>query len=175
VVDPDLSAIEAGIAGTLAVETKRLEALPEPGYAFDARRGQYSSVEVMKTFAGAAPPGNGKVIGITERDLFIPMLTFVFGQAQLGGRFAVVSLARLRQEFYGMPADRDVFLGRAMKEVVHELGHTLGLAHCSEKTCAMSLSTDIRQVDGKLAAYCGDCARLARPALDRRNVTESEP
>jgi archaemetzincin len=164
-MDPDLSAIEAGVAGALGVDTRRLEAMPEPGYAFDARRGQYSSVEVMKMFAGAAPPGEGKVIGITERDLFIPMLTFVFGQAQLGGRFAVVSLARLRQEFYGMPADPELFLGRATKEVVHELGHTLGLAHCAEKTCAMSLSTDIRQVDGKTAAYCGACASVARPVL----------
>lgn len=163
-MDRDLSAIEEGAARALGVETRRLDPLPDPLYAYDARRAQYSSVEVMRAFAAAAPAGDSKVIGITERDLFIPMLTFVFGQAQLGGRFAVVSLARLRQEFYGMPPDRDVFLGRAMKEVAHELGHTFGLAHCPDKTCAMSLSTDIRQVDGKRAAYCATCASVAGAA-----------
>jgi archaemetzincin len=161
-MDQDISAIEKGTAKVLGVDIWRLGGLPDPVYAYDARRGQYSSVEVMKVFATAAPAGDSKVIGITERDLFIPMLTFVFGQAQLGGRFAVISLARLRQEFYGLPADPAVFLGRALTEVAHELGHTFGLAHCPEKTCAMSLSTDIRQVDGKRAEYCGSCGGRVR-------------
>lgn len=162
VMEEDLSAIQNGAARALRAETERLGGLPDPAYAFDAKRRQYSSVEVIKALVSAAPPGESKIIGITERDLFIPMLTFVFGQAQLGGRFAVVSLARLRQEFYGLPADRAVFLGRALTEVVHELGHTFGLAHCPDRTCAMSLSTDIRQVDAKRAAYCGDCESLVR-------------
>lgn len=158
-MEDDISAIERGIASFLGFETRRLEPLADPAYAFDPRRRQYSSVEVMRALGATAPQDNSKVIGITERDLFIPVLTFVFGQAQLGGRLAVVSLARLRQEFYGLPPDQTVLLSRALKETAHELGHTLGLAHCPDRFCAMSVSTDIRQVDGKRAEYCGGCLK----------------
>jgi archaemetzincin len=161
-MEEDISAIEMGTARLLNVEIRRLEPLPEPANAVDPRRRQYSSVEVMRAFAASAPAGDSKVVGIVERDLFIPMLTFVFGQAQLGGRLALVSLARLRQEFYGLPPDHTVLVGRAIKEVAHELGHTFGLVHCPDRLCSMSVSTDIRQVDGKRADFCRSCAAVVR-------------
>jgi archaemetzincin len=164
-MEDDLAAIEAGVATLLGVETRRLAPLPDPSYAFDPRRGQYRSVEVMRAFAVAAPAGDSKVLGVTERDLFIPMLTFIFGQAQMNGRLALVSLARLRQEFHGLPADRSVLLGRALREAAHELGHTAGLAHCPDQYCAMSLSTDIAQVDRKHAEYCASCKALIRTGV----------
>ena len=90
------------------------------------------------------PTDTVRLLGITEHDLFIPMLSFVFGQAQLGGKAALVSFARLRQEFYGIdPADA-VFTERARKEMLHELGHTFGLTHCPDRGCPMSLSTGNR-------------------------------
>ena len=88
------------------------------------------------------------------------MLTFIFGQAQLGGRLALVSLARLRQEFYGLPSDRELLRERALKESLHELGHTFGLLHCREAACTMSLATGIRQLDAKGGGYCAGCAAL---------------
>lgn len=161
-MEEDISAIETGAVRVLGLGVRRLDPLPTPRHAFDARRNQYSSVEVMRAFAAAAPTGDAKVVGICEQDLFIPMLTFVFGQAQLGGRLALVSLARLRQEFYGLPPDHSVLIARAVKEVSHELGHTFGLAHCQDRLCSMSVSTDVRQVDGKHADYCRSCAALVR-------------
>ncbi len=169
-MEEDLAAIESAAAKLLGVETRRLAPLPDPVYALDPRRRQYSAVDVMRAFALAAPAGESKVLGITERDLFIPMLTFVFGQAQLNGRLALVSLARLRQEFYGMPEDRTVLLRRALKEVAHELGHTAGLAHCPDRQCSMSLSTDIAQVDGKGAGYCASCGALIRANLPHTDM-----
>ena len=79
---------------------------------------------------------------------------------------AVVSLARLRQEFYRLPADREIFLERAVKEALHESGHMFGLVHCADRTCAMSLSTGVRQIDGKSASFCGPCAARARKAVN---------
>ena len=111
------------------------------------------------------------MLGVTEVDLFIPMLSYIFGQAQLGGRAAIISTARLRQEFYDLPADGAILVERARKEALHELGHTFGLVHCEDRGCAMSLSTNIRQVDLKNPSYCGACRALLREggvALEKR-------
>ena len=131
--------------------------LADVEFAFDAVRGQYSSIAVLEMLARDCPADAAKLLGVTERDLFIPVLTFVFGQAQLKGRVAVISLARLRQEFYGLPPDREILMERACKEALHEAGHTLGLVHCADRECAMSLSTNVRQIDTKRAAYCEAC------------------
>jgi len=111
------------------------------------------------------PEDGRKLLAVTGRDLFIPVLTFVYGHAQLGGQVAVMSLARLRQEFYGLPPDRETFIERALKEALHEAGHTFGLVHCADRSCAMTLGTNIRQVDAKRAAFCASCAAY----LQRRN------
>jgi archaemetzincin len=132
--------------------------LPSADFAFDPARGQYGSIPVLSSLVERCPEDALKLLAITERDLFIPALTFVYGQAQLGGRVGVVSLARLRQEFYGLPANRPVFLERALKEALHETGHLFGLVHCAETECAMSLSTNIRQIDRKRAAFCASCS-----------------
>jgi archaemetzincin len=137
-------------------------ALPGVDFAYDAARRQYGSVPALGALVEQCPQDALKLLAITERDLFIPALTFVYGQAQLGGRVALVSLARLRQEFYGLPANPPVFLERALKEALHEAGHTFGLVHCAERKCAMSLATNIRQIDLKRAEFCGACAAHLR-------------
>src|SRR5579863_2939983 len=139
--------------------------MPMPGlqFAYDPRRGQYASIPILQLLVRLCPADALKLLAFTDRDLFIPVLTFVFGHAQLDGRVAVVSFARLRQEFYGLAANRAVFLERACKEALHEAGHTFGLVHCADRTCAMSLATGVRQIDLKHAAFCAACAaRLAR-------------
>ncbi len=100
------------------------------------------------------------MLGVTEQDLFIPMLTFLYGQAQLGGRAAIVSLARLRQEFYGLATDDPLLRLRASKEALHEVGHTFGLVHCRDERCVMAASTGIERVDSKRGEFCRPCAIL---------------
>jgi archaemetzincin len=85
------------------------------------------------------------------------MLSFLFGQAQLEGSVAVISLCRLRQEFYGLPADAELLRQRVVKETLHELGHTFGLTHCHEPKCVMSLATHVGLVDQKAERYCTRC------------------
>jgi len=163
----DSAAVEAirdSLAGAFDVPLGALE-VPEVDYAFDAVRQQFASTTVLESLSRACPPDAAKLLAVTARDLFIPVLTFVFGQAQLNGRVAVVSLARLRQEFYGLPPDPAIFLHRAAKEALHETGHLFGLVHCHDPACAMSLSTGVRQIDRKQAAFCKPCAgRIRRPA-----------
>jgi len=162
-VDRDaLTAIRERALNEFGAPVREIE-LPELDFAYDAGRGQYGSIPVLEMLVRLCPGDALKLLGLTERDLFIPVLTFVFGHAQLGGRTAVVSLARLRQEFYGLEPNREVFLERARKEVLHECGHMFGLVHCPDGGCAMSLATGVRQIDTKRAQFCARCtAQLER-------------
>jgi len=127
---------------------------------FDEKRRQHNAPLVLKRLLAANRRDVEKLVGVTVSDLFIPMLSFVYGQAQLGGRAAVVSVARLRQEFYGLPGNQDLLFARARKEVVHETGHLFGLVHCGDPVCAMSLSTGVRQIDWKSDGLCAACRAL---------------
>lgn len=148
----------------------RHTSFPEPDFAFDVRRGQYSSTLILQNLAKVCPPDAVKFLAVTEADLFIPMMTFVFGQAQLSGKVALVSLARLSQDFYGLPVNNDLKIRRARKEVAHELGHTFGLVHCRDRSCIMSLSTEILQIDVKSEDFCPGCWAILSEELSARKV-----
>jgi archaemetzincin len=131
-----------------------------PDFAYNALRGQYFSTEILKRLVQYPPCECWRVLGITEADLYIPILTFVFGEAQLSNHGAVVSVHRLRQEFYGMPADPQVLAQRLLKESLHELGHTFGLRHCPDYRCVMSSSHGVERIDLKLPEFCPACAAV---------------
>lgn len=156
------AAIRGRLEQELEVPVKPV-AIPDLAFAYDPKRGQYASFLILELLVRICPGDALKLLAVTGYDLFIPVLTFVFGHAQLGGRVALVSFARLRQEFYGLAANREIFLERACKEALHETGHTFGLVHCADRACVMSLATNVRHIDGKQAAFCAACAaRLAR-------------
>ncbi|RPI04690.1 MAG: archemetzincin, partial [Ignavibacteriae bacterium] len=152
--DEVLNVLERRLHQVLEWEVRRNAPLPLPAAAFNEARGQYEALQVMRAVTEAAPENASRVLGILEKDLSIPMLTFVFGQAQLRGRIAIMSLARLRQEFYGLPANKTLTEIRAMKEALHELGHTFGLVHCPVPSCLMPLAKAIQHVD---RADIGSC------------------
>ncbi len=131
--------------------------------AFDAGRGQYYSTEILRRLQPLAQNG-ARVLGVTELDLFVPVLTFVFGEAQLEGRCALVSFHRLKEEFYGMPPRPDLLAERLLKEAVHELGHTFGLRHCFDWECVMASSHAVELLDVKGAEFCRRCARVVYEA-----------
>jgi archaemetzincin len=127
-----------------------------PDDSFDPRRQQHSSTRILKWLLESRPRGAGKLVGITDVDLFIPILTFVYGEAQLGGTAAVVSTARLASDNGFLPG-RAQMADRVIKECIHELGHTFGLIHCPRPACVMSRSVNLVQVDAKEPALCHDC------------------
>jgi archaemetzincin len=152
-----LSAMEAALRGAFTLPVDRAAAIAEPAGAYSSARGQWSSVAFLEALLARVPPGAERLLGVTERDLFVPVLSFVYGQAQLGGRVAVVSLARLRPEFHGLPPSPEVLARRAATEAVHEMGHTFSLVHCPDRRCPMSLSIDLVDLDGKTATPCPAC------------------
>lgn len=126
--------------------------------AFDASRGQCNSTALLIQLINTFPQSDEKKIAIVGVDLFIPVLTFVFGEAQLNGLAAVVSTHRLANPFYGLPRDDELSFKRLAKEVVHELGHTFGLYHCHQFECVMRSSTYVEEIDLKRGVPCKDCA-----------------
>ena len=129
----------------------------DPEFAFHAERQQYHSSEILARMQSLVGPETWRLIALTERDLYIPILTFVFGEAQIGGPCAVVSAHRLTQEFYGLQPDRDLLRERLLKESVHEIGHTLQLTHCDDYRCAMASSHAVEWIDLKDNTLCPHC------------------
>src|SRR3990172_6012103 len=119
----------------------------DPETSFDVSRGQYSSTRMLKLLLDDPQEPAGRVLGVASVDLFTPVLTYVFGEAQLGGRAAVVSLHRLQNEVYGLPAAEPLLFDRLHKEAVHELGHTFGLLHCASIGCVMGASTYAEEIE----------------------------
>jgi archaemetzincin len=126
----------------------------QPNFALDASRSQYNSLLILDWLDRRFPCHDEWVLGITHVDMAIPVLTFVFGEARLGGHSAVISTFRLCEEFYGRPADRMLLLSRVEKEAVHEVGHMMGLIHCLDRNCVMHLSSSLYDTDVKSTRLC---------------------
>jgi archaemetzincin len=152
-----LADLSTDLARVLSASCEILDAPLDASRAYNAERRQYSSTQILGLIGAHAATETSCVLGITSLDLYIPVLTFVFGEAQLGGACAVVSAHRLMQEFYGLPPHPDLLRARLLKEAVHELGHTLSLAHCDDYECVMASSHAVERIDLKSTAFCPDC------------------
>lgn len=153
-----LQSLAPALANTFGMACEILPQSLAPKFALHAERRQYHSSELLHRMQDYLRPVTWRCLGVAAVDLYIPILTFVFGEAQMGGPCAIVSTYRLRQEFYGLAADRNLFLERLLKESVHEIGHTLDLTHCEDYRCAMAPSHAVEWIDLKESALCANCA-----------------
>jgi len=130
--------------------------MPQPNYAFNKKRNQYLSTAILKAMMEKKEYATyEKILGIIDHDLYVPKLNFVFGEAS--ERAAIISLTRLRHEFYNLPKDEGLFRRRVLTEAVHELGHTYGLGHCGNPHCVMFFSNSLIDTDMKGPAFCQRC------------------
>jgi len=137
----------------------------DPAFAFDSYRNQFNSTSIIATLLDRFPAHSGKIIGITAVDLFVPVLTYVFGEAQLDGRIAVLSTYRFREELYGLDPNPKLEHIRLLKESVHELGHTFGLIHCHNPECVMHSSTSAEEIDIKGKDFCEECEQTVSNSI----------
>jgi archaemetzincin len=157
----DLREMAESIEEQFEIKVKILENLGCPIFAYDPIRKQYNSNLILKMLLETAPPDALKILGITDLDLFSPIFSYVFGEAQFGGKCAVISSFRLRGRPDGARESHcPPLLNRMEKEAVHELGHTFGLSHCTDPDCVMSYSKGIQCADRKFAVFCPTCRDL---------------
>jgi archaemetzincin len=130
-----------------------------PENAFNAKRQQYHSTLIIEALSRLKDHGSDLILGIVDKDLYVPQLNFVFGEADIRRGIAIISLFRLRQEFYRLRPDSRLFIERAIKEAIHEIGHLCGLEHCHEKRCIMYFSNTIRDTDIKGPGFCKSCLK----------------
>jgi archaemetzincin len=156
-----LTTLAPALADSFRVPCRILENRLDPQYAFHPERGQYHSSELLRIMQSYAAEGSWRILGVTALDLYIPILTFVFGEAQMGGPCAVVSFHRLKQQFYGLPHDSGLLTERLVKEAVHEVGHTFDLTHCDDYSCAMAPSHAVEWIDLKERLLCSSCQSRA--------------
>jgi len=144
---------------------------------YNEQRGQYNSTAILYQLgnllspppadSGFHPNNDACIIGVTQHDLFIPILTYVFGEAVLGGNVAAVSYHRFRNELYGLSPNRQLMIERLRKVAIHELGHTLGLVHCTLPHCVMHAASYVEELDLKGHEFCPSCNNAIPKRLHR--------
>jgi archaemetzincin len=152
-----LHELRAAIPRSLHVACEILPYELDPTPSYHPERQQYHSSEILQRMQPLVRPQDWRFLAIADVDLYIPILKYVFGEAQLGGPCAVVSVHRLRQEFYGLDGDDVLLRRRLIKESIHEIGHTLGLRHCQDYSCVMASSHSVEWIDLRDCTLCDSC------------------
>ena len=142
---------------TFNIQTRIRNCRFDLSLVYDPVRNQYNSTGLLLELINNTHPETLKILGVTELDLFIPIFTFLFGEAQLNGIGALVSTHRLHNQFYGIPENKELLRNRLLKEAIHELGHTFGLIHCFTLKCVMKSSTYVEEIDQKSIHFCRLC------------------
>jgi archaemetzincin len=160
-IDPEiLRVISEALRKAFHCMTETHQEISIPLDAFDTKRKQYHSTVTLKKVTSLKPDKYTRALGVADVDLYVPELNFVFGEANIdSGVAAVISLTRLRQEFYGLNPDKNLFHLRTVKEAIHEIGHTYGLSHCRNPQCIMYFSNTISDTDKKGPGFCNICRK----------------
>jgi len=152
-----LEDLRAAIPARLPVECEILPFSLDPAPSYHIERQQFHSSEILQRMQTMIRPRDWRFLAVADVDLYIPILKYVFGEAQLGGSCALVSACRLRQEFYGLEQDDALLRQRLLKESIHELGHTFDLRHCEDYRCVMASSHSVEWIDLRDSRMCGGC------------------
>lgn len=159
-----LDSVARMVRKVIGLDTLITPLLGDVQFAWDANRSQYHSTSILEKLEKEAPDGAAKVVALCRVDLFIPILTYVFGEAQLGGRACIVSSYRLADRGF---EPEEQFITRLAKETVHELGHTFNLRHCPDPVCLMHYCRNESDVDHKSEQFCRYCKVLLGDALGK--------
>jgi archaemetzincin len=158
--------IAAHISAFLPMDACLLKPGDCPGYAYEPKRMQYNVARIIQAVEKTLDRTPEKIVCVTDVDLFIPIMTHVFGEARQGGRVAVISTFRLGQGMDNPVSPEPLILERTAKVALHEVGHLLSLKHCTDSRCLMHFSGDIENLDGLPIAFCRYCRTFIRDACE---------
>ena len=164
-----LNIVAANLQEILRLPVDILPARRAPEFAYKDSRKQYHAALILKKLAESRRP-HPRILALVSVDLFIPVLTHVFGEAQMGGRAAVVSLHRLTQKEEGSRVPLDIFYERAVKVALHEVAHTFDLVHCKQPECIMRLSSGLNDLDDLPLFFCEYCEAFLEEAYRRYGI-----
>lgn len=166
--DPEpkmIALVGRAVENTFGYESEIMPLVQDVTFAHNPDRDQYYSTLILEKLAGKAPDRAAKILAVTGVDLFIPILTHVYGEAQIGGMACIVSTCRLKED---LPAGAlEAFHRRVVKEAIHELGHTFNLRHCPDQACIMHYCRSIKDVDHKSEQFCRYCLVLLEDEIKR--------
>ena len=162
VPEPALKIIAAHVCAFFHLPADILSPREQPDFALDRKRIQYNAGIILSAMSSSGIPGYGKIIGIIDLDIFVPIFSFCFGEARQGGDHALVSLFRLARNPDGSPPAAALFYERAAKVALHELGHLFNLFHCEEKKCLMHFSGGIQDLDQTPVYLCRYCSSFLK-------------
>lgn len=152
-----LESIARDVEQEFLIEVEVTDGYLDLSHYFDSARRQYNANRLIETIEKDFASDTCKTIGLFTVDLYIDILTFIFGQAYLNGRSGIASMFRLRNERYGLSRNDELMLQRFRTEIIHELGHTFGLIHCHVPGCVMQTSTYVEDIDQKEHQFCHHC------------------
>jgi archaemetzincin len=152
-----LQSVSSAVANKFHTKTEVGRKRSVPPDSYNALREQYNATAVLKEMMVYKQGSSEILFGIIDADLYASKLNYVFGEADPHAGVAIISLWRLRQEFYAFSPDEELLKERAVKEAIHELGHVFGLDHCSHPKCIMYFSNNIGDTDRKRAEFCDIC------------------
>ena len=158
-----LESISGDVSRQFSVSVKQREGMLDISEFYDPARRQYDGSALLRKIDRQFGSEGEMTLGLFSVDLFIPILTYIFGQAYLNGHAGIVSVYRLSNERYGLQPDEEILKERLRKEVIHELGHMFGLIHCSDPLCVMRSSTYVEDIDQKSPNLCIKCSTAMKP------------
>jgi len=164
--------LQAAIKRVFGYPSRLVPLVRDLAFAYDPHRNQYHSTRILSELSARAPVQFLKVVAVTRVDLFIPVLTYVYGEAQLGGTSCIVSVHRLEDRLPPLLSGETLQL-RLTKEATHELGHTFNLRHCKERSCLMHYGRDVQDVDRKSDRLCRYCQVLLSDEIRRLETADS--
>jgi archaemetzincin len=164
-----LDRLQVELSNKFGLTVRIFKAQPIPHYAFNPERNQYHSTEILKRLRQIRTKEE-LILGVIDGDLFVPELNFIFGEADMVDGVCIISLVRLRQDYYGLQKNEKLFLERAVKEAIHEIGHTYRLGHCEDRKCIMHFSNSLKDTDIKGPDFCKRC----NMKLNRSVINEAD-